>query len=80
MGMSGYCVVPDRREAIELALRSARSGDAVLIAGKGHEDYQIVGTEKRPFDDRAEARRVLQDLAPAERTAPAPRGGRRTEE
>jgi UDP-N-acetylmuramoyl-L-alanyl-D-glutamate--2,6-diaminopimelate ligase len=61
-GSPGYCVVPDRREAIELALRCARPGDAVLIAGKGHEDYQIVGKEKRPFDDRAEARRALQEL------------------
>jgi UDP-N-acetylmuramoyl-L-alanyl-D-glutamate--2,6-diaminopimelate ligase len=61
-GAEGYCIVPDRREAIELALRCARPGDAVLIAGKGHEDYQIVGTEKRPFDDRAEARRILLEL------------------
>jgi len=61
-GSDGYVIVPDRREAIELALRCARSGDAVLIAGKGHEDYQIVGTEKRPFDDRAEARRALQEI------------------
>jgi UDP-N-acetylmuramoyl-L-alanyl-D-glutamate--2,6-diaminopimelate ligase len=81
MGMSGYCVVPDRREAIELALRSAQPGDAVLIAGKGHEDYQIVGTERRRFDDRAEARRVLQELEPEERMPAAPaRGGRRTQE
>ncbi|MGE5048589.1 MAG: glutamate ligase domain-containing protein, partial [Deltaproteobacteria bacterium] len=81
MGMSGYCVVPDRREAIELALRSAQAGDAVLIAGKGHEDYQIVGTAKHPFDDRAEARRVLQDLEPVERVPPLPaRGGRRSQE
>ena len=63
MGLSGYCVVPDRREAIELALRAARPGDAVLIAGKGHEDYQIVGKEKRPFDDRAEAKRALEEIA-----------------
>jgi UDP-N-acetylmuramoyl-L-alanyl-D-glutamate--2,6-diaminopimelate ligase len=61
-GADGYCVIPDRREAIELALRCARPGDAVLIAGKGHEDYQIVGTEKRPFDDRSEARRALAGL------------------
>jgi len=61
-GLPGYCIVPDRREAIELALRSAKPGDAVLIAGKGHEDFQIVGTEKRPFDDRAEALRALQSL------------------
>ena len=63
MGLSGYCVVPDRREAIELALRAARPGDAVLIAGKGHEDYQIVGKDKRPFDDRAEAKRALEEIS-----------------
>jgi UDP-N-acetylmuramoyl-L-alanyl-D-glutamate--2,6-diaminopimelate ligase len=61
-GAVGYCIVPDRREAIELALRCAAPGDAVVIAGKGHEDYQIVGKEKRPFDDRQVARRALQDL------------------
>jgi UDP-N-acetylmuramoyl-L-alanyl-D-glutamate--2,6-diaminopimelate ligase len=58
----GYCVVPDRRAAIELALRCARPGDAVLIAGKGHEDYQIVGTQKSSFDDRLEAGRALEAL------------------
>jgi len=58
-GERGYLVVPDRREAIAIALSAARSGDAVLIAGKGHEDYQIVGAERRPFDDREEARRAL---------------------
>jgi UDP-N-acetylmuramoyl-L-alanyl-D-glutamate--2,6-diaminopimelate ligase len=63
MGLAGYCVVPDRREAIALALRCARPGDAVLIAGKGHEDYQIVGKEKRPFDDRIEARRALEEIS-----------------
>jgi UDP-N-acetylmuramoyl-L-alanyl-D-glutamate--2,6-diaminopimelate ligase len=62
-GADGYCIVPDRREAIELALRCAGTGDAVVIAGKGHEDYQIVGKDKRPFDDRAEARRILRELA-----------------
>ena len=61
-GAEGYCIVPDRREAIEVALRCAERGDVVLIAGKGHEDYQIVGAEKRPFDDRAEARRILEEL------------------
>ena len=58
-GARGYLVVPDRREAIALALSAARPGDAVLIAGKGHEDYQIVGAERRHFDDREEARRAL---------------------
>ncbi len=42
----------DRARAIELAIRAGRAGDAVLVAGKGHEDYQIVGLEKRHFSDR----------------------------
>lgn len=58
-GARGYVVEPNRREAIALALGAAQAGDAVLIAGKGHEDYQIVGAEKRHFDDREEARRAL---------------------
>jgi UDP-N-acetylmuramoyl-L-alanyl-D-glutamate--2,6-diaminopimelate ligase len=49
----------DRRRAIAWAVRSATAGDVVLVAGKGHEDYQLVGTVKYPFDDRTEARRAL---------------------
>ena len=49
----------DRRSAIELAVRIARPGDMVIVAGKGHEDYQIVGREKLPFSDPEEARRAL---------------------
>ena len=49
----------DRAKAIGFAVRSAAAGDAVLIAGKGHEDYQIVGTVKHPFDDRVQTRRAL---------------------
>jgi UDP-N-acetylmuramoyl-L-alanyl-D-glutamate--2,6-diaminopimelate ligase len=49
----------DRRKAIDLAVRSARGGDVVLVAGKGHEDYQVVGQVKHPFDDRIEVRRAL---------------------
>ena len=56
---SGYLVIPDRREAIRLAIRAARAGDVVLIAGKGHEDYQIVGRKKFHFDDREEATAAL---------------------
>ncbi|HET9598939.1 MAG TPA: UDP-N-acetylmuramoyl-L-alanyl-D-glutamate--2,6-diaminopimelate ligase [Anaeromyxobacteraceae bacterium] len=58
-GADGFAVEPDRRAAIALAVAAARAGDAVLLAGKGHEDYQIVGAERRPFDDREEARRAL---------------------
>ncbi len=42
----------DRRKAIALALELARSGDTILLAGKGHETYQVVGTVKQPFDER----------------------------
>lgn len=52
---SKFSVEPDRAKAIEFAIREARPGDVVLIAGKGHEDYQIVGTKKHHFDDREEA-------------------------
>ncbi len=52
----------DRREAIMKAVSMARPGDAVLIAGKGHEDYQIVGTVKKPFDDRVVAREALRAM------------------
>ena len=57
-----YHLVPDRRDAIGMAMRLARSGDIVLIAGKGHEDYQIIGTKKVHFDDREVAREAIQQL------------------
>lgn len=57
-----YRKVADRREAIEQAVREARPGDMVLIAGKGHEDYQIIGTKKFHFDDREVAREAIQRL------------------
>jgi UDP-N-acetylmuramoyl-L-alanyl-D-glutamate--2,6-diaminopimelate ligase len=58
-GAAGYLVVPDRREAIRLAVALARPGEAVLVAGKGHENYQIWGTERRHFDDREEVAEAL---------------------
>ncbi len=61
-GAGRVTVEPDRRGAIETALREARAGDVVLIAGKGHEDYQILGTERIHFDDREVAGRVLQEM------------------
>jgi UDP-N-acetylmuramoyl-L-alanyl-D-glutamate--2,6-diaminopimelate ligase len=54
-----YRVVLDRTEAIQLAVLDARPDDVVLIAGKGHEPYQIIGAERRPFDDREQAREAL---------------------
>ncbi len=54
-GITGVRVIPDRREAIREAIREANEGDVVLLAGKGHEDYQIIGKEKIHFDDREEA-------------------------
>jgi UDP-N-acetylmuramoyl-L-alanyl-D-glutamate--2,6-diaminopimelate ligase len=63
-GMKGarYSVVPDRREAIRAALQEAKEGDTVLIAGKGHETYQTIGTTSHPFDDRVVAKELLDEL------------------
>jgi len=56
---AAFMVEPDRRAAIALVLEEARSGDVVVIAGKGHEDYQEIGNARLPFDDVEEARRAL---------------------
>jgi UDP-N-acetylmuramoyl-L-alanyl-D-glutamate--2,6-diaminopimelate ligase len=56
---AGLAVVLDRREAIAAALDEARPGDAVLVAGKGHETTQTVGDRVMPFDDREVARTLL---------------------
>jgi UDP-N-acetylmuramoyl-L-alanyl-D-glutamate--2,6-diaminopimelate ligase len=58
-----YLVQPDRRAAIRTGIGLARPGDVVLIAGKGHETYQQIGTEKKHFDDREEARQALAPCA-----------------
>jgi len=54
-----FCVIPQRLEAIKRSLGLARSGDVVLVAGKGHEDYQILGNKKIHFDDREVIRKCL---------------------
>jgi UDP-N-acetylmuramoyl-L-alanyl-D-glutamate--2,6-diaminopimelate ligase len=56
----------DRREAIRTALTEGRPDDLVLLAGKGHETYQVVGTEKRPFDERAIVHEILAELQTAQ--------------
>jgi UDP-N-acetylmuramoyl-L-alanyl-D-glutamate--2,6-diaminopimelate ligase len=55
----------DRRKAIARAIESAREGDVVLIAGKGHEQGQEIGGTVYPFDDRDVARELLRALQPA---------------
>jgi len=62
----GYCRLVDRKEAIGAAIRAARAGDTVLLAGKGHENYQVIGTERAHFDDREEARAAIASLAGTE--------------
>ncbi len=57
-----YDIHADRKEAIKAALQMAGPDDLVLIAGKGHEDYQIIGTTTRPFDDRKVARELASTL------------------
>jgi UDP-N-acetylmuramoyl-L-alanyl-D-glutamate--2,6-diaminopimelate ligase len=59
IGKGEYEVVEDRREAIKKAIEMSGANDLVVIAGKGHEDYQILGTKKIHFDDREEARKYL---------------------
>jgi UDP-N-acetylmuramoyl-L-alanyl-D-glutamate--2,6-diaminopimelate ligase len=58
-GPGTYLVEPDRRAAIGMALAMAGAGDMIVIAGKGHEDYQIIGRRKFHFDDREVVREFL---------------------
>lgn len=60
----GFIVLENRRDAIRLAVRLAAPGDIVLLAGKGHENYQIIGRTKHHFDDREEAAAALAELGP----------------
>ncbi len=65
-GLSGdYKIVADRATAIRSAILAARAGDTVLLAGKGHEPYQIIGTRRLAFDDRVVAKLQLRELAAA---------------
>ena len=59
----GYCTLLDRKAAIAAAIRAAGAGDTVLLAGKGHETYQIIGSERMHFDDRQEARAAIANVA-----------------
>jgi UDP-N-acetylmuramoyl-L-alanyl-D-glutamate--2,6-diaminopimelate ligase len=68
----GYLVEPDRRAAIALALRTAAPGDIVVIAGKGHEDYQLVAGRRLDFDDRMVVRELT--AAPSMKGSERPPG------
>jgi UDP-N-acetylmuramoyl-L-alanyl-D-glutamate--2,6-diaminopimelate ligase len=58
-GPAEFTVIPDRREAIRQAFSLAGTGDVVVIAGKGHETYQTIGTQSFPFDDRLVAKELI---------------------
>jgi len=58
-----YHIIPNRREAIAWAIKNAKSGDIILIAGKGHEDYQIIGNKKYHLSDREEVIKNLKEYA-----------------
>ena len=55
----GYLVEPDRKQAIRLGIEAAKAGDIVIIAGKGHETYQIIGDQTLAFSDVEEATAVI---------------------
>lgn len=70
-----YDVIPERRLAIRTAVLFSRPGDIVLLAGKGHEDYQLIGGRKIFLDDRLEARGCLQQWQAADRAVTTAVGG-----
>lgn len=66
-----YVEIPDRREAIRWCLENAQEGDIIVLAGKGHEDYQEIQGEKRPFDERVVIRELLEEMGtPQPQAAP----------
>ncbi|MBI5286330.1 MAG: UDP-N-acetylmuramoyl-L-alanyl-D-glutamate--2,6-diaminopimelate ligase, partial [Deltaproteobacteria bacterium] len=60
-GRGIYTIIPDRHEAIRAAINMADMNDIILVAGKGHEDYQIIGDRKIPFDDVEEVRKAINE-------------------
>jgi len=62
LGETSHLRFVDRREAIRAALEAAETGDTVVLAGKGHETYQVIGVEKQPFDERRIVRDALREM------------------
>ena len=60
-----YVVIPDRREAIRYCLQNAQRGDVIVLAGKGHEDYQEIRGVKHPFDERVVVAELLKEIEKA---------------
>uniref|UniRef100_A0A7C6A8W9 Mur ligase C-terminal domain-containing protein n=1 Tax=candidate division WOR-3 bacterium TaxID=2052148 RepID=A0A7C6A8W9_UNCW3 len=56
---TNFTIIPDRYTAIKHILTFAKTGDTVLVAGKGHEDYQIIGAKRQHFDDKEIVKRIL---------------------
>ncbi|BAU23183.1 UDP-N-acetylmuramoyl-L-alanyl-D-glutamate--2,6-diaminopimelate ligase [Caldimicrobium thiodismutans] len=61
-GTKPYFCIPDRRSALEVAVKSLREGDILLIAGKGHETYQEIEGKRYPFSDQEEVKKILEEL------------------
>ena len=66
-GDGAYVTVPDRKEAIRYAILNAQDGDVIVLAGKGHEDYQEIKGVKYPMDERVLLREILSEMTPEER-------------
>lgn len=69
LGPAAYTLIPDRREAIGRAISLCEKGDIVAVAGKGHEDYQIIGARVNSFDDRVVAREWILGHPDSERSS-----------
>jgi UDP-N-acetylmuramoyl-L-alanyl-D-glutamate--2,6-diaminopimelate ligase len=61
-GSKPYFCIPDRRSALEFAVKSLKEGDLLLVAGKGHETYQEIEGERYPFSDQVEIKKILEEL------------------
>lgn len=62
-----YVTIPDRKEAIRYAILNAREGDVIVLAGKGHEDYQEIRGVKYPMDERVLIREIIEEMIKEER-------------
>ena len=70
---NNYTVYPDRAEAIQVAVSMARKGDVVVVAGKGHENYQEIKGERAHFDDRETVRELCREILSKQSTGRWPR-------